>query len=192
MIRAELGLEECYVIGNVGRLSSEKNQSFLLYVLAELIKERPASRLLLVGDGEEKTKLQKTAERLGVSRYTIFYGTSSSVERLLSAMDVFAFPSLKEGFGISCIEAQASGLPVVCSERIPEEVRPAPYVTTVPLSVGVRGWTKVLLESSISERRECAADRMDKTPFSLSRMTEWIETEYANTENAGNKEGVFP
>lgn len=187
-IRTELKLRENYVVGNVGRLSSEKNQFFLLYVLAELIKERPTSRLLLVGDGEEKTKLRKTAKRLGISEYVIFYGWSGRVEFLLSAMDVFAFPSRKEGFGISCIEAQASGLSVVCSPGIPEEVRSSPCVRTVPLSAGVQVWAKALLESSIPEQRECAADRMKKTPFTLNRMAEWIEAEYADTENAGKKE----
>ena len=103
-------------------------------------------------------------------------------------MDVFAFPSRKEGFGISCIEAQASGLSVVCSPGMAQEVRSSPCVRTVPLSTGVQVWAKALLESSIPEQRECAADRMKKTPFTLNRMAEWIEAEYADTENAGKKE----
>lgn len=120
-VRADLGLQDSFVIGNVGRLSYQKNQIFLLDVLSEIIKEIPNTKLLLIGDGEQKAYLVKKAESLGVINNVVFYGTSEHIEKFLCAMDAFAFPSCFEGFGIAAIEAQASGLQVLCSDRIPKE-----------------------------------------------------------------------
>ena len=122
-VRCELGLDGKFVVGHIGRLCYQKNQSFLLDVLAEAVKERPESVLLLVGEGEDRPMLEEKARRLGIEDRVLFTGVSKHVERLCWAMDVFAFPSLFEGFGIAVIEARAAGLPVLCSEHVPQEAR---------------------------------------------------------------------
>ena len=86
-VRRELGLTEAFVIGNVGRLCAQKNQVFLLEVLAELIKETPAARLLLVGEGEDRPRLERKAQRLGVSDRVLFPGNRRDVERLYWTME---------------------------------------------------------------------------------------------------------
>jgi len=144
LIRAELGLDKRYVVGHIGRLSSEKNQEFLLNAFSHLIKIQPNSRLLLVGSGPDETKLKEQVAQLKLTEHVIFYGTSTHVEHLLWAMDVFAFPSLFEGLGIACVEAQAAGLPVLCSDKIPEEAKVTPLVYTIPLSKGPKGWAEEL------------------------------------------------
>ena len=150
-VRKELGISgETLVVGNVGRLCYQKNQMFLLDVFAELVKKRPESRLLLVGEGEDKKRLQARCASLGIAEKVIFYGTTDHVERLLWAMDVFVYPSRFEGLGIAAIEAQAAGLPVICSENIPRETYITSYLRVVPLREGPASWATALLT-----KRDC-------------------------------------
>jgi len=123
--RAELQINGT-LLGNVGRLSAEKNQLFLLDVYKEYRELHPDSRLIIVGDGEMKTEIEKKAERLGIGDGVIMYGEAKEIPELLSAMDIFLFPSAVEGLGIAAIEAQASGLPVITSEGVPESARLGP------------------------------------------------------------------
>lgn len=171
-IRSEFGLSEHYVVGHVGRLSSEKNQSFLLDVFAQLIKGCPSSRLLLVGDGPDKMMLQQQAERLGIAEHVIFYGVSKHVEQLLWAMDVFAFPSLFEGLGLACIEAQAAGLPVICSEGVPEEARITSLVSV--LSFDAERWAGQLLTMCV-EKRDTYAEAVRAAGFDVADVAQQIE-----------------
>lgn len=171
-IRSELGLSEHYVVGNVGRLSSEKNQGFLLDVFAQLIKLRPDSRLLLVGDGPDKIMLQRQAKELGIVDKVIFYGVSEHVERLLWAMDAFVFPSLFEGLGLACIEAQVAGLPVICSEGVPEEAKITPLVSVLPFHS--ERWADQLLTMCVEERDTYAAAVRD-AGFDIADVAQQIE-----------------
>ena len=138
--RLELGLQNCYVIGSVGRLSSEKNQTFLLDILMFLKKKCPEAVLLLVGEGEERTRLEAKAKRLGLSDKVLFYGVSENIPHLLWTMDVLAIPSFVEGFGIVAIEAQAAGLPVFCSSGVPPEAGPTELVRFLSLDAGAEVW----------------------------------------------------
>jgi Glycosyltransferase len=115
--RERLGLERNFVIGSTGRLCWQKNQSFLLEVLARMKN----AVLLLVGEGEDLAMLREKAERMGLSGRVIFYGTSNDMPPLYWAMDAFALPSRFEGLGIVAVEAQAAGLYTLCSENVPPE-----------------------------------------------------------------------
>ena len=120
-VRQELGLGDSFVFGHGGRLCEQKNQAFLLEAFAKTAGRRPDSRLLLIGQGEDRSDLESRAEALNIADRVIFHGTSDRVPELLWAMDVFAFPSRFEGLGIVAVEAQAAGLPTVCAEAVPEE-----------------------------------------------------------------------
>lgn len=123
-IRKELGLsEQTFVIGHAGTLLPLKNQEFLIRLLPKIRERRHDSILLLLGAGteEEKAKLQNAARSCGVGSSVIFAGGVSNVNEYLSAMDVFAFPSLREGTPLALLEAQANGLPCIISDRIPKD-----------------------------------------------------------------------
>lgn len=180
-IRSELKLTNNYVIGNVGRFSSEKNQSFLLDVFVQLIKMRPNSRLLLVGDGLEKSILEKKSKQLGIAEYVMFYGISEHIERLLWAMDVFVFSSLFEGLGLACIEAQAAGLPVICSEGVPEEAQITPLVKTVNLNLGAQRWAEELLQWNPEVSRTNGVRMVREAGFDISDVSDLISKRYGES-----------
>lgn len=174
-VRRELGVENTLVIGNVGRLCYQKNQSFLLDVFAEVTKKRPDSRLLLVGEGEDEAMLRERADFLGMSDRVIFYGTTKAVERLFWAMDIFAFPSLFEGLGIVAIEAQTAGLPVVASEFIPTETDVSSGFHRVSLEV--MKWEETLLNEEI-ERNKNAVSAVASAGFDIQTVADRIQTVY--------------
>lgn len=159
ILRADLGLLDKAVLGCVGRFSAEKNQLFLLEMMPALLARRPDAVLLLVGDGDEKKRLRERAVGLGIEKSVIFYGVSDNVPPLLCAMDAFAMPSTSEGFGIAAIEAQASGLAVIASDRVPDEAMVTELIERLSLSVDKELWAeKIAARFSRRGDREIWAD----------------------------------
>ena len=147
-VRRELGIGDELLLGYVARLSSEKNQSLLLKAFTEVVKARPDARLLLVGDGPDKDRLVSRASALGIYGKVIFYGTTQKVPEILSAMDIFVFPSLSEGLGIVALEAQASGLPTICSSAIPHETAVTDLVKFVDIKQSPEHWASEIVKTA--------------------------------------------
>jgi glycosyltransferase involved in cell wall biosynthesis len=84
---------------------------------AKLRREQPDStlKLLIVGDGSERTHLETFVARQGLNGAVVFTGLRHDVPRLLGAMNVFALSSLSEGMPITVLEAMAARLPVVAT-----------------------------------------------------------------------------
>lgn len=134
-IRKELNIaKSTFVYGSVGRLEPQKNHAFLIQRFAKVSQDRNNVKLLLVGDGSLKEQLIELAKKLGVIDKTIFVGIKDDVNDYLQAMDMFVFPSIYEGLGISLIEAQANGLPSLVSDAIPQEACITDLVTSLPLA----------------------------------------------------------
>ena len=145
-VRCELGLEDCFVLGHVGRLCGQKNQMFLLEVLAALLPVRPEAFLLLAGEGELRTDLERRAEELGIRDRVCLFGVTDKPWELLWAMDAFLFPSLFEGLGIALVEAQCAGLPALCSEHVPGQAVFTELARQVPLEKGAGAWAAAAAE----------------------------------------------
>ena len=189
MFREQNGWADCFMVANIGRLCYQKNQAFLLDVLHELLPLRPESRLILIGEGEDKEMLQTKAASMGLLEKTIFYGTTDRIEELLWSVDVLAFPSLFEGFGIAALEAQAAGLPVLCSEFLPPEVHVSSLLRTVPLSGGVSQWAKALqnvpIRRSAPEGVSTDTWLVKDTAFDIAGVAQQIESAYLGADRQG-------
>ena len=115
--RAELGIgEEDIALINLGRLGTEKNLGELLLFFAKARKRNERLRFLIVGDGPAREELQKQANELGVSDDVIFTGMVSpyQVQEYYQLGDVFVSASTSETQGLTYIEAEANGLPLLC------------------------------------------------------------------------------
>lgn len=175
-VRSELSIrEEQLVIGHIGRLCNQKNQSFLIDIFVNIKKQHADSVLLLVGDGDRRALEEKT-KRLGLQGCVIIYGTTDKVERLLWAMDIFVFPSLFEGFGIVMLEAQAAGLPVLCSDHVPAEARFLPSTYVLPLEDGAEKWAWRALQicRDVSDQSE----NIRKAGYAISDVATRIRNSY--------------
>ena len=97
---------------SVGTLEPRKNQAYLLQVLAEAKRRGHDYRLTVVGDGNDRGKLESLANELGVSDQVTFAGSRNGVRELLRDHRVFVHAALHESFGIALVEAMAEGLPI--------------------------------------------------------------------------------
>ena len=158
-MREKLGLSGCFVVGHVGRFTKEKNHSFLVEVFEKLHRKNPQSRLLLVGEGEGMGEIREKVRKKGLADTVVFTGSVSNVQDYLQAMDVFVLPSRFEGLGIAALEAQCSGLPVIASDRVPEDVKTAEHVRFLSLDKSPEEWAREIVEIG----RQGAAGR-EKTP----------------------------
>lgn len=142
-----------HVFGHIGRFMQQKNHAFLLDVFAECLKRAPDSVLLLVGKGELEEQIREKAALLGLSDRILFTGVRSDVPALLSAMDCFVFPSFYEGMPNTVIEAQATGLPCVISDRITREADLTGLVHYLPLG-NAEKWADAALSCIGAERTD--------------------------------------
>jgi 2-polyprenyl-3-methyl-5-hydroxy-6-metoxy-1,4-benzoquinol methylase len=110
---------EHVTLGFIGRLAPQKNLGTLLkaFATAETTLQRRL-KLVIVGDGPEKSFLMHEAERLGLSGEIVFAGTVTSNRKaeLLNGFDIFVLPSLYEGSPIALLEAMASGKAIISSD----------------------------------------------------------------------------
>ena len=120
--RRALGLGDGPVVGHVGRFSEEKNHRFLIDVYTELARLSPEARLMLIGDGPLRPGIEEIVAERGLTDRVLFLGDRGDVAALYQAMDVLVLPSLFEGLPMVGVEAQCAGLPMVCSDRVPDEV----------------------------------------------------------------------
>jgi glycosyltransferase involved in cell wall biosynthesis len=115
--RGELGIADGeFAIGTVTRLHDSKGNSYLVDAAAEVVRERPAARFFLVGEGPLLGDLQAQAARLGLGDRFVFAGFRRDVAGTLSAFDLSVFPSLWEGTPITAFEALAMGKPIISTD----------------------------------------------------------------------------
>lgn len=152
--RQSLGLGDCLVCGNVGRLyPPQKNHPFILKIFAEVKKQRSDAKLLLVG-AEKEPSLLSLAKKLEIEKDVLFLGQRRDVADLLFAMDVFLFPSLREGLPVAAIEAQASGLPVLMASTITREALVAPNAKMLSLQASPREWANAAVSAALEARKD--------------------------------------
>ena len=144
-MRTALNIQNQFVIGHVGRFRPEKNHSFLIDIFSQIVKTAPDSILLLIGDGELQAEIVNKVNYLGLSNNVCFLGSCANVNQLLQAIDVFVFPSLYEGLGISVLEAQAAGLPCIISSSIPKDCLVTNLVTQMSLQESPERWAAEIL-----------------------------------------------
>lgn len=158
-IRKELNIaDNVTVVGHVGRLAEQKNHRFLIEIFAEMHKKNANTVLLLVGKGELENQLKEQVESLGLTDAVIFAGVRKDVPQMLSAMDVFVFPSFYEGMPNTVIEAQATGLPCVIADTITREADITGLVEYLSLNDSVEHWAEVALCKVATKRKDTKED----------------------------------
>jgi glycosyltransferase involved in cell wall biosynthesis len=115
-VKKSLGLGDAPVVGIVGRLSDVKGHSYLIEAMHEVLEKIPQVRLVIVGEGKMKKRLVSLGRRLGIEKSILFIPSVRETGDILSIMDVFVMPSLREGLGLALMEAMAAGLAVIGSD----------------------------------------------------------------------------
>ncbi len=139
-IRQEFCIEDNFVVGHIGRFHKQKNHAYLIDIFREICKIRSDAMLLLIGKGEQEDQIVNLAKKYGLDDKVIFAGVRSDVPDMLSAMDVFVFPSFYEGMPNTVIEAQANGLHCIVADTITREADITGLVEYLPLTCSPNEW----------------------------------------------------
>jgi glycosyltransferase involved in cell wall biosynthesis len=115
-LRASLKIgADTQVIGTIGSLTNEKGHECLLNAIPEVSRTFPEAVFILVGEGSERRRLESLSRRLEIQKNVVFAGMRKDIPEILSILDVFVFPSLKEGLPMALLEAQAARVPTIAS-----------------------------------------------------------------------------
>lgn len=144
-VRAELGVQDKFVIGHVGRFNYQKNHAFLIEIFAEIVKKQPNAVLLLVGQGPEQENVEQQVQVLGIAQSVKILGVRSDVNNLMQAMDVFLLPSRYEGLPVVGVEAQVADLPCVLSDAMTAETKVLDTATFLSLNDAPEVWADKVL-----------------------------------------------
>ncbi len=155
--RKELNIENKFVVGHIGRFFEQKNHSFIIDTFAEIHKKNKNSTLLLIGVGVLMDRIKEKVEDLGLTDSVIFSGERKDIGKLLSAMDVFLFPSFFEGMPNTVIEAQANGLSCIISDSITPEANITGLVEYVSLSKNAEYWADKVLNADTNHKNTTEA-----------------------------------
>lgn len=178
-VRAELGaFNGQLVIGHVGRFSAVKNQSFLLDVLVALVARGENAMLVLVGDGELRRKVEGKTESAGLSSHVRFLGLRDDISQLVQGFDVLAFPSLHEGIPLALIEAQASGLPVLASDRVSAEALVLQSCAQMGLNDSPDAWAEKLRYLADQGRNNDGIKALTAAGYEICKSAEMLQESY--------------
>lgn len=120
-IRSNIQKEELLKIGQIGRLSPEKNQIFSINLIKKLHEKGKKYHLYFLGDGVEKDRLLLEIKKLELLDYIHFMGTQEHIEKWYSQFDFVILPSFYEGVPFALLEAQCSGTFTFASENVAKE-----------------------------------------------------------------------
>ena len=172
--RVDLNLENCFVIGHVGRFSLPKNHKFLIECFSEIHKINHAAKLLLIGEGELYSEIVSKIAEYNLQKDIIMLGNRFDVGNLLQVMDAFVFPSLWEGLPMAVIEAQTNGLPCYISDYITNDVNLSELVYRLPLD-DKKLWVKEILKQ---RERVDVTHKIISAGYDVSYNTRKLENFY--------------
>lgn len=148
--------DDDFVVGHIGKFMDAKNHEFLINVFAKYHATHPQTKLLLVGDGAWRPKIENWVAESGCQDSIIMAGLRSDIPAIVQAFDVFVFPSIYEGLPLTVLEAQSSGLPCLISSNVTNAVNIGRDVNMKDLADGAESWADSI---SMFDHRFSRAER---------------------------------
>ena len=172
--RDMFNLKDEKVFIQVGRMSEQKNYLFTLDIFADYLKEDPRAKLFLVGNGELREAIdQKIIELHLVNNVTVLE-YRNDVDHLLQMADVFLMPSLFEGLSVAAVEAQASGIRCLLSDKCDRNVNITGLCEFLPLEK--EKWIQAMKEET--GLRPYTKEDIIKAGFDVKTTAKWLEEFY--------------
>lgn len=154
-IRTSLGFnEDDIVLGNIGRLVSEKNQAYLIDIMSKLDDRY---KCVIIGNGYLKTDLITKIHGLKLQNRVFLLENNDRVNEFYQAFDIYVMTSLYEGLPMTCVEAQAAGLPLILSDRISKTTTLSDCVSYLPLG-DTNQWIESITQTCLNHNRSLVDD----------------------------------
>lgn len=175
-VKEEFGLKkEVTIIGTIGNLGAEKGHVYLLQAAKDIMKNVGSVKFFFVGDGPLRAVLENEATQLGIGDNVIFTGFRTDIPNLLSIMDIFVLPSVKEGLPMVLLEAMASKKAIVATRvgAIPKVVNNGNGILVEPRDIAGLQKALVSLLTNEGKRRKYASAAYETVSkqFSSDRMS---------------------
>ena len=144
-LRNQLSIpQDAFVLGHVGRFTTQKNHSFLIDIFADYNKRNTNSFLVLVGTGSLIEQCKQKTKDLSIEDKVVFVGEVSNAYEYYNVFDMFVMPSLYEGLPVVSVEAQMNGLPCLFSDTITRELKVLDNVYFLPINEGTDCWCEAI------------------------------------------------
>lgn len=154
--------DDTIVLGMIGNLNEQKNPFFALELMDTLVKHNKCI-LIYIGDGPLREKLEQKSNEMGLDNKVIFSGVCNNVFEKIQMIDIFLFPSLYEGLGISILEAQISGCCCVASTNVPKETKYSDDTSYIELSEKEKWIETIKVYSKLCNDKKLRKQRSDET-----------------------------
>lgn len=181
--RKELNISDKKVIINVARLTKQKNYKKFIKIVRDLVKYNKNIIALIIGEGPMKKQIEDWVKRYNISDNVRLLGKREDVNELLMASDLFLFPSLYEGLGISLVEAQCTGMNCVCSNKIPEEANlNIGLLKRIDIYKPAKSWKKEVskkIEESINRQQKFT--EVQKSNYNIKKEVLKLEKIYTES-----------
>lgn len=160
-VREELikkhNLQDRLVIGTIGRLEVQKNQTYLLDIFKEIHNFNNKAFLVIIGDGVLKEELEKKISKLNLVNDVLILtssevGVRGAASKYYSLFDAFVLPSLYEGLPTVGVEAQIAALPCFFSDVITKETTISSKCHYISLNESPKKWAEIILNNLTSNR----------------------------------------
>jgi len=186
-LRKELKIpQDVTVLISIGRLAKEKGYNYLVEAIYYLKSRRRSDNIILfiIGEGEERKRIEVKIKRLGLSKIVILLGEIEDISSYLHASDIFVTSSLHEGFSLATFEAVCAGLPVVSTKMgaVPEiiEDNKTGFLVGAGDSKALAEKIEYVLNLSKEERKKITkgARKVVEEKFSVKKMAKNYESLY--------------
>lgn len=156
------------LIVTIGHLIDQKNPMFIAQLFSDYCKQNNDTDLVWVGKGPLKNQVLEILRNEGREDRVHFFEDRGDVDEILKCCDIFILPSKFEGLGIVAIEAQASGLPTLVSNKVPEETD-CGAVRYLPIDQGTEIWIETI-NDILNGKLSLKIDERKLNEFSIENM----------------------
>lgn len=178
-VRRKMQAEDKRIIVSVGRISAQKNPFFAVDVFEKVAEKMPEVEYWWIGGGPLEEQLKEYVNKKRLQNRVRLLGNRIDIDDLYQAVDLFFLPSVFEGFGIVCIEAQVAGLPCVVSDQVPEDVDVTGCVVFNSLNLPIENWAECVCNLLIaSGERQGMKEYLLKSRYSMTNADEVLEKYY--------------
>ena len=177
-VRKELDIpSDAPVYGHIGRFCPQKNQSFLVDIFKEIVKQQKNALLVMAGNGKDKEYIQARVMAAGLTDNVIFAGHRSDPEALYSVFDCFLLPSNYEGLPVVGVEAQAAGLYCLFSDKVTAEAKLSDSAQYLSLKTPAEDWACAAI-CCAELRNDKGAEQVAAAGFDINTAAEELKKYY--------------
>jgi glycosyltransferase involved in cell wall biosynthesis len=184
-LKEKMNLKNKFIVGHIGRITPQKNHSFLIDIFNEIHKKNAESILVLIGDGNLKNFIEKKIKKLNLQDNVVFLGIREDIAQLLQTFDLFIFPSLFEGLPVTLIEAQAAGIKCLISDALSKEVTVVPdLVKFISLKEKPESWAQEVIKYSENDYKRNTYEEIKRSEYDILDNVKRLEQFYLNSINS--------